>query len=105
MLVHPDLAGIFQLFCLVQGLTVQSFDAKIWFWLPVHKPATRYVAHYGAVRSMAIYLGLAWQLWRQHGQHPAWLGRMARGLGPGAILRGGGPRPSGERLIPTGWSA
>lgn len=62
-------------------LTVQSFDTKTWFWLHVHKPVTRYVEHYGAVLSMAIYLGLAWRLWRQHGQRPAWLGRTALSLG------------------------
>ena len=72
--------GAVQLLCYLV-LTVQSFDTKTWFWLHVHKPVTRYVEHYGAVLSMGIYLGLAWRLWQRHGQRPAWLGRVAWGLG------------------------
>ena len=54
-------------------LTLQSFDAKTWFWLAVHKPYTRYLEHYGAVASVLLYLGLTLRWLRHQAAAPRWL--------------------------------
>ena len=53
----------------------QSFDIKTTFWLTVHKPWTRYVEHYGAVLSVAVYLLSTYRLVRQQDQPLRWVRR------------------------------
>ena len=53
----------------------QSFDIKTTFWLTIHKPWTRYVEHYGAVLSVAVYLLSTYRLVRQQDQPLRWVRR------------------------------
>lgn len=62
-------------------VSAQSFDTKTWFWLNVHKPATRYLEHYGAVLLVLCYLGLALRTLQEHEGKPRGLWYALWGLG------------------------
>ncbi|AHJ97721.1 helix-turn-helix transcriptional regulator [Hymenobacter swuensis] len=62
-------------------LAVQSFDAKTWFWLNVHKPWTRYLEHYGAVLSVLLYAGLALGFLSRQSRPARWLRPGLLGVG------------------------
>lgn len=62
-------------------LAVQSFDAKTYFWLNIHKPVTRYLEYYGAIGLLLAYLVPSLRLVsRPHARAP-WLRRGLWGLG------------------------
>ncbi|WP_051719123.1 helix-turn-helix domain-containing protein [Hymenobacter sp. IS2118] len=62
-------------------ISLQSFNAKTWFWLNVHKPMTRYVEHYGAIVSVLSYLFVALRVVGRHERRPRWLWAVLLGLG------------------------
>ena len=63
-----------------------DFDTKTQFWLAVHKPITRYVEHYGAVVSWALYVAAAAHLVARAGRQPRWLWQWLVGVGGFTVI-------------------